>query len=49
MGAYLLQRAYDMTLCEAQDRVGGHAHVHDIATADGRLLALDSGFLVHNT
>ena len=47
--AYLLQRAYDVTLYEAQDRLGGHAHTHDIAAADGRLLALDSGFLVHNT
>jgi predicted NAD/FAD-binding protein len=47
--AYLLQRAYDVTLYEAQDRLGGHAHTHDIATTDGRLLALDSGFLVHNT
>jgi uncharacterized protein len=47
--AYLLQRAYDVTLYEAQDRLGGHAHTHDVATADGRLLALDSGFLVHNT
>jgi uncharacterized protein len=47
--AYLLQRAYDVTLYEAQDRLGGHAHTHDIVTADGRLLALDSGFLVHNT
>ena len=47
--AYLLQRAYDVTLYEARDRLGGHAHTHDIPTADGRLLALDSGFLVHNT
>jgi predicted NAD/FAD-binding protein len=47
--AYLLQRAYDVTLYEAQDRLGGHAHTHDIATAGGHLLALDSGFLVHNT
>jgi len=47
--AYLLQRRYDVTLYEAQDRLGGHAHTHDIATGDGRLLALDSGFLVHNT
>ena len=47
--AYLLQRAYDVTLYEAEDRLGGHAHTHDIATAGGRLLALDSGFLVHNT
>jgi predicted NAD/FAD-binding protein len=46
--AYLLQRAYDVTLYEAQDRLGGHAHTHDIA-AGGRVLALDSGFLVHNT
>ena len=47
--AYLLQRVYDVTLYEAQDRLGGHAHTHDIAAAGGRLLALDSGFLVHNT
>jgi predicted NAD/FAD-binding protein len=46
--AYLLQRACDVTLYEAQDRLGGHAHTHDIA-AGGRMLALDSGFLVHNT
>ena len=47
--AYLLQRAYDVTLYEAQGRLGGHAHTHDVVTAGGRLLALDSGFLVHNT
>ncbi|HEV2451367.1 MAG TPA: FAD-dependent oxidoreductase [Streptosporangiaceae bacterium] len=47
--AYLLQRAYDVTLYEGQDRLGGHAHTHDIPAGDGRLLALDSGFLVHNT
>jgi uncharacterized protein len=47
--AYLLQRAYDVMLYEAQDRLGGHAHTHDIAAADGRALALDSGFLVYNT
>ncbi len=47
--AYLLQRAYDVTLYEAQDRLGGHAHTHDVVASGGRLLALDSGFLVHNT
>ncbi len=46
--AYLLQQAYDITLYEAEDRLGGHAHTHDIATADGRLLPLDTGFIVHN-
>ena len=47
--AYLLQRAFDVTLYEAQHRLGGHAHTHDIAVGGGRVLALDSGFLVHNT
>ncbi len=47
--AYLLQRACDVTLYEAQHRLGGHAHTHDFATGGGRMLALDSGFLVHNT
>ena len=46
--AYVLQQAYDVTLYEADDRLGGHAHTHDIATPDGRVLALDTGFLVHN-
>jgi len=46
--AYVLQQAYDVTLYEADERLGGHAHTHDVATPDGRLLALDSGFLVHN-
>jgi len=46
--AYLLQRSYDVTLYEAQDRLGGHAHTHGITTADGRVLALDTGFIVHN-
>jgi predicted NAD/FAD-binding protein len=47
--AYLLQRAYDVTLYEADDRLGGHAHTHDIPGSGGRPLALDTGFLVHNT
>ena len=47
--AYVLQRAYHVTLYEAQDRLGGHAHTHDIPGAGGRALAPDSGFLVHNT
>ena len=46
--AYLLQQAYDVTLYEADDRLGGHAHTHDVPGSGGRLLALDTGFLVHN-
>ena len=46
--AYLLQRTHDVTLFEVDDRLGGHAHTHDIATPDGRALPIDSGFIVHN-
>lgn len=46
--AYLLQRRYDVTLFEADDRLGGHAHTHDIPTPDGRVIPVDTGFIVHN-
>ncbi|MFI6794423.1 NAD(P)/FAD-dependent oxidoreductase [Streptosporangium canum] len=46
--AYVLQRADDVTLFEADDRIGGHAHTHDMAGDDGPTLAVDSGFIVHN-
>lgn len=46
--AYLLQRRYDVLLFEADDRLGGHAHTHDVPAADGRTVAVDSGFIVHN-
>ena len=42
--AYLLDRAHDVTVFERAPRAGGHTHtIHH----DG--LALDTGFLVHNT
>ncbi|MGZ8693588.1 MAG: NAD(P)/FAD-dependent oxidoreductase, partial [Gaiellaceae bacterium] len=42
--AHLLNRAHDVTVFERDTRAGGHSHtiVHDG-------LALDTGFLVHNT
>ncbi len=46
--AHLLQRRYDVHLLEADDRLGGHAHTHDVELTDGRVVGLDSGFLVHN-
>lgn len=46
--AYLLQRTHDVTLFESDERLGGHAHTHDIATPDDRVLGIDSGFIVHN-
>ncbi len=46
--AYLLQRTHHVTLLEADDRVGGHAHTHDVTMADGGKAAVDSGFIVLN-
>ena len=42
--AHLLQRAHDVTVFERDQRAGGHSHT---IAHDG--LALDTGFLVHNT
>ncbi len=42
--AYLLDRRHDVTLFERDGRAGGHTHT---IRHDG--LALDTGFLVHNT
>lgn len=46
--AYVLGRARDVTLYEADERVGGHAHTHDLTSSDGRTHRVDSGFIVHN-
>ena len=46
--AYLLQRRYDVTLFEADGRLGGHAHTHELPTSDGGTANIDSGFIVHN-
>ena len=46
--AYVLQRQCDVTLFEAQHRLGGHAHTHEVVAADGRVLPIDSGFIVCN-
>ncbi|KQS61185.1 amine oxidase [Geodermatophilus sp. Leaf369] len=46
--AHLLQRTHDVTLFETDDRLGGHAHTHDVATPDDRVVPIDTGFIVHN-
>jgi len=46
--AHVLQRSTDVTLFESDDRLGGHAHTHDVPSAAGHTLAVDSGFIVHN-
>ncbi|KOU17681.1 NAD(P)/FAD-dependent oxidoreductase [Streptomyces sp. WM6368] len=46
--AHVLQRAYDVVLYEADDRLGGHAHTHELPTGDAGTVHVDSGFIVHN-
>ena len=46
--AYLLRRRHHVTLFEADDRLGGHAHTHRVSTPDGRVARIDTGFIVHN-
>ncbi|MFI6701503.1 NAD(P)/FAD-dependent oxidoreductase [Streptomyces sp. NPDC050509] len=46
--AYVLRNAHEVSLYEADDRLGGHAHTHDVPSADGRVHHVDSGFIVHN-
>jgi len=45
--AWLLSRRFDVTLFEADHRLGGHTHTVTIETAEGPI-PLDTGFLVHN-
>lgn len=46
--AWVASRTSDVTLFEADDRLGGHADTHLVTDSDGREVAVDSGFLVHN-
>ncbi|MGH8860958.1 MAG: NAD(P)/FAD-dependent oxidoreductase [Jatrophihabitantaceae bacterium] len=46
--AHVLQRGADVTLYEADARLGGHADTHDVPVDGGPLLDIDTGFIVHN-
>lgn len=46
--AYVLRRSHEVSLYEADERLGGHAHTHDLVSTDGRTHRVDSGFIVHN-
>ncbi len=46
--AYLLAKSHHVTLFEADERIGGHAHTHDVPLSDGTTAAVDSGFIVLN-
>jgi uncharacterized protein len=46
--AYLLSRTHRVALFEAEQRLGGHAHTHNIVDSDDHPHAVDTGFIVHN-
>jgi predicted NAD/FAD-binding protein len=45
---YVLRGSHDVTLFEADDRLGGHADTHDIVDPAAGVLPVDTGFIVHN-
>jgi predicted NAD/FAD-binding protein len=45
--AWLLAKRHDVTLYEADDRIGGHTHTVEVE-ANGRAIAVDTGFIVYN-
>ncbi|MFD7615108.1 NAD(P)/FAD-dependent oxidoreductase [Streptomyces sp. NPDC059828] len=46
--AYVLSHRYDVVLYEADGRLGGHAHTHELPGRGGGTVAVDTGFIVHN-
>jgi uncharacterized protein len=46
--AWALSQRHNVTLIEAEDRLGGHANTVDVPLANGGPLAVDTGFIVHN-
>jgi uncharacterized protein len=46
--AYVLRSSHQVTLFEADDRLGGHADTHDVEDPATGSLALDIGFQVYN-
>ena len=46
-GPWLLAREHEVVLYEAEARLGGHTHTHEVAQ-QGRRYAVDSGFIVFN-
>ena len=45
--AYALKDTADITVFEANDRAGGHAHTMDV-NYDGKIMSVDVGFIVYN-
>jgi predicted NAD/FAD-binding protein len=47
VAAAQLHRAHEITLFEAEPRLGGHTHTHQVEVA-GTRVAVDTGFIVYN-
>jgi uncharacterized protein len=47
--AWLLSQQHDVTVFEADNRLGGHSHTVDVPLASGAKLPVDTGFIVSNT
>ncbi|MFD3525322.1 NAD(P)/FAD-dependent oxidoreductase [Streptomyces sp. NPDC058653] len=47
--AYVLSSSCEVTLYEQDGRLGGHAHTRELAEPGGGVVAVDSGFIVHNS
>jgi predicted NAD/FAD-binding protein len=45
--AWLLRDAHEVTVFEAEDRIGGHTHTHSIEVDDTEV-SVDTGFIVYN-
>ncbi|MCB1419811.1 MAG: FAD-dependent oxidoreductase [Notoacmeibacter sp.] len=46
--AWLLSKSRNVTLYEAETRVGGHSNTVDVQLADGNAVPVDTGFIVYN-
>ena len=46
--AYILKDIHEVTIYEADNRFGGHAHTHEIRESEEKQVNVDSGFIVHN-
>jgi predicted NAD/FAD-binding protein len=46
--AWAAHASCDVTLYEADERPGGHAHTRDVTGPSGTTVAVDTGFIVHN-
>ena len=47
VAAYHLARDHEITVFEADNRIGGHTHTLDVELG-GRIFAVDTGFIVFN-